>query len=414
MFHCSTAFHSVIGFVLTPLLAAPPTTPDASAPGAQVATGIVGAGYAHSMIVDLGRLFVCGWNGDGQLGLGDHVSRSTFTELVLPGSASVVQITGGARHTLAVTSGGTAWAWGSDAHQQLGNGDVYGSESVPYHVNYRAGDGELLTFGDVKKMAAGNDHSIAVRNDGTVWGWGSNAYGQTGAGASYTVVDAATQVPGLSNVIDVAAGYYHSAALTASGQVYCWGRNLEGQLGSAAAPAMFSHVPVLVGGSIGTITKLTAGSYFTGGLDTSKRIWAWGWGYFGQLGTTDHMNSPIPLIVNDHSSLSPTQLSAGGGHFLGIFSSTSVEPVVMGWGLHTSGQTGHFDHPEWQHLPRQIDHEFGNVDRFTSIAAGGSHGVAHREGGFYFTWGENQFGQLGHGTNTDTDFMRVAYPPEGF
>jgi YD repeat-containing protein len=161
-------------------------------------------------------------------------------------------------HTVALKNDGTVWAWGYNAQGQLGDGTTT-QRTVPVQVMASPGVG--LT--NVKAIAAGYKHTVVVKNDGTVWTWGWNSDGQLGDG---TTTDRKTpvQVSGLTNVKAVAAGYYHTVALKNDGTVWSWGYNYYGQLGdgtsgdtaSKSAPVQVKDLVLTSGGGGGTNTTL--------------------------------------------------------------------------------------------------------------------------------------------------------------
>lgn len=130
-------------------------------------------------------------------------------------------------HSLALKKDETVWAWGQDGSGQLGIGKAVLNPTVPIQVK---------GLSDMIGIAAGGEHSLAVKSDGTVWAWGRHDEGQLGVAMAqegeYSYKDMPVQVQGLSGVIAVAAGENHSMALTGRGLVYVWGYNSSGQLGN--------------------------------------------------------------------------------------------------------------------------------------------------------------------------------------
>jgi len=135
-------------------------------------------------------------------------------------------VCGGFSHTLALKSDGTVWSWGANRFGQLGDGTVIDRHN-PVQVKGPGGVGNLT---DVKAIAAGGYHSIAVKSDGTVWVWGYNICGQLGNGTT-TSSSVPVQVTGLTNVKAISAGLHFSLALKTDGTVWAWGDNRKGQLG---------------------------------------------------------------------------------------------------------------------------------------------------------------------------------------
>ena len=140
-----------------------------------------------------------------------------------------------------------ARAWGQNGNGQLGDGTTT-DRNTPVTVNNLSG---------VKTLASGWDHSLALKEDGTVWAWGNNSYGQLGNG---TTTDSHTpvQVSNLSGVKAIAAGYYHSLALKTDGTVSAWGDNYYGQLGNGSTTS--STTPVRVS-NLGNVKAIAARGY---------------------------------------------------------------------------------------------------------------------------------------------------------
>ena len=141
----------------------------------------------------------------------------------------------------------------------------------------------------------GPDHVLAVKNDGTVWAWGYNGYGQLGDGTT-TEQNLPVQVPGLSGVITWAraAAAHHSLAVKGDGTLWAWGYNENGQLGDGTTTRRPS--PVQVGASPGVVAA-SAGNYHTLALKGDGTVWAWGFNGYGQVGdgTTTERHTPVQV-----------------------------------------------------------------------------------------------------------------------
>ena len=207
------------------------------------------------------------------------------------------------------------------------------------------------------RIAVGGYHACIITNDSKVLCWGGTSYGQlgddtTGADAyayqAYPddyVVDGDGSSNPLTGVISLAAGNYHTCALTTTGRVWCWGKGSVGQLGNDVSLDSDHPVAVVDGdGSSNPLTgviSLAAGSYHTCALTTVGQVWCWGKGYFGQLGNDAEINSdhPVAVVDGDGSSNPLTgviSLAAGGNHTCAITSGGGA----LCWGNGGSGQLG--------------------------------------------------------------------------
>ena len=265
-----------------------------------------------------GTLWSWGQNNDGQLGIG-----TTYTHKVLPvqigTSTDWKQVTNGNFASLAIKENGTLWAWGRNTYGVLGTGTGSSNILTPFQV------GTVSTW---KQVSAGNEHVLAIRQNGTLWAWGRNNQSQLGNGST---VDQATpiQVGVDTTWVWVAAGLQYSTALKADGTLWTWGNNSYGQLGRGGV----ANVPGIVTSTIPWKT-IEAGGYHVVGIKQDSTLWAWGRNDYGQLGNNTSTNSSSPLLIN----ASPVWMKIGVGleHSLAI----KTDSTLWLWGRNTNGQTG--------------------------------------------------------------------------
>lgn len=142
--------------------------------------------------------------------------------LQVKGIDEVVSIVDGFAHTLALKEDGTVWSWGQESHGQLGNGTTK-HNLLPTKVK---------GLENVTVIAAGFSlHNLAVKKDGTVWAWGRNTQGRLGLGTNTMENMVPAKVVGLTDVIAISSGYHHVLALKKDGTVWSWGLNESGQIG---------------------------------------------------------------------------------------------------------------------------------------------------------------------------------------
>jgi alpha-tubulin suppressor-like RCC1 family protein len=340
----------------------------------------IAAGGFHTCAVTTGGGVKCwGLNSNGQLGDGTTTQRLTPVD-VSGLTSGVSAIAAGLDHTCAVTTGGGVKCWGLNSSGQLGDGSTT-QRTTPVDVSG-------LTSG-ISAIAAGGSHTCARTTGGGVKCWGFNGNGQLGDG-TFTQRTTPVDVSGLtSGVSTVAAGGFHTCALTTGGGVKCWGRNVEGQLGDGTTTQRTT--PVDVSGLTSGVGAITAGREHTCALTTGGGVKCWGLNGNGQLGDGTVTLRVTPVDVSGLTS-GVSAIAAGGGHTCAVTTSGGAKC----WGVNFNGQLG--DGTITQRLtPVDVS---GLTSGIGAIAAGGEHTCALTTGGGVKCWGFNGSGQLGDGTTT--------------
>jgi alpha-tubulin suppressor-like RCC1 family protein len=292
-------------------------------------------------------------------------------------------ITAGADHSLALKRDGTVWAWGSNASGQLGDGTMTDS-LVPKKISSSSLSGVIA-------IAATTSHNLALKSDGTVWGWGHNYYGELGDGTYMTSILTPKQISTslLSGVIAIAMGNYHSLALKSDGTVWAWGANYLGQLGDGTTTA--SLVPKQISSiALSEVIAITAGYYHSLALKSDGTVWTWGKNSNGQLGDGTTTNILVPKQVLS----GVIAIAAGAFYSLALKS----DGTVWGWGYNSYGELGDGTTTD-SLVPKQISSS--SLSGVNAIAAGADHSLALKSDGTVWAWGNNYCGQLGDGTTTE-------------
>jgi alpha-tubulin suppressor-like RCC1 family protein len=301
------------------------------------------------------------------------------------------QIVAGGNHCLAIKTDGTLWTWGENSVGQLGNGTTAATTN-PIKIGSDT-DWAYITAG-----VSGN-HSIAIKNNGTLWAWGYNFYGQLGNGTGTNLL-VPTQIGTDTNWATAAAGLFFTIALKTDGTLWAWGRNDSSQLGigSNLAPNDKKLVPTQVTTTIGSWVKIVAGDAHCLGIQTDGSLWAWGYNFFGQLGNGlngNNTNKNTPTLI---SSLNWTDIAAGDSHSLAVKSDGT---------LYSTGNNLDFQLGQGTSGPGTNTNTFiqiGAATDWTKVGCGEFHSFALKTTGTLYAWGNNPTGQLGIGTNgPDTD-----------
>jgi alpha-tubulin suppressor-like RCC1 family protein len=193
-------------------------------------------------------------------------------------------VAAGPYHTLAIKSDGTLWGWGVNWGGQLGDGTTE-NKTVPTQIGT---DSHWAT------VVAGGWHSLALKDDGTLWAWGINSNGQLGNGTVGGNSWSPVQIGSASDWAGVATGNSHVIAVKGNGTLWAWGNNYFGQLGDGTTVDRFT--PVQIGSDNGW-TTLIAGSSSSLALKGDGTLWGWGNNSYGQLGDgeTGNRNAPVPI-----------------------------------------------------------------------------------------------------------------------
>ncbi|MFC6883614.1 S8 family serine peptidase [Actinomadura yumaensis] len=356
--------------------------PNLKAAVANLRGGIAGGSYHTVAARPDGTVWAWGRNGEGQLGDGTTTWRPSPVQV--SGLTGVVSAPGavaaGGRHSLAVRSDGTVWAWGSNDNGQLGDGTT----------TTRTGPVQVTGLTGVTAVAAGDAFSLALKSDGTVWAWGSGNQGQLGDGARTPTRTAPAQVSGLTDVAVIAAGAAHALAVRSDGTVRAWGMNDDGQLGDGTTT--LRTAPVTVSGLSGVSTApgaIAAGRSHSLAAKTDGTAVAWGGNAKGQLGNGSTTASTAPVAVSGLTDVAAVE--TGSGHSLAV----KANGKVAAWGDNSDGQVGNGLSGGHVTTPTVI-----SLTAATGVAGGDYQSIAVRADATVYTWGGNYSGQLGDGTYT--------------
>ncbi|WP_052088355.1 stalk domain-containing protein [Paenibacillus wynnii] len=292
------------------------------------------------------------WGGGyGSIGNGAKTPAYTPVRMHIE---DALKISGGDRHSLILKKNGSVWAVGGNEHGQLGNGQQTASIFVePVQVR---------DLSDVIIVSAGSDHSLALKSDGTVWGWGGNQYGQVGDGASTNSL-VPVQVKNLPKVVSVSAGMYTSAALGNGGEVWVWGLAAYGGDKSDVV-----RNPTRLKGD-GEFKAIAVDQFYGTALRGDGTVWIWK----NQAWVMPNLPTLEPFQIENLKDIVSISTNAA----------VRADGTVWQWNLNERGEP-------------QVTQVLG-ISSAVSITNGGRNQYALLRDGHVLSWGTNEFGQTGLG-----------------
>ncbi|XP_073144915.1 ultraviolet-B receptor UVR8-like isoform X1 [Henckelia pumila] len=355
---------------------------------------LISAGASHSVAVLAGNA-VCSWGRgeDGQLGHGDADDRFSPTHLIGLDGKEIVSVSCGADHTTAYSESQTqvhSWGWGDFGRLGHGNSsDLFSPQPI-----------KALQGLQIKQIACGDSHCLAVTMEGEVQSWGRNQNGQLGLGNTEdSLVPRKIEAFQGISIKMVAAGAEHTAAVTEDGELYGWGWGRYGNLGLGDRDDRL--VPGIVSSVEGEKMVLVAcGWRHTISVSSSGSLFTYGWSKYGQLGHGDFEDHLIPHRLESLGGNCISQISGGWRHTMAL----TTDGKLYGWGWNKFGQLGvgdNIDHCS----PVQIT--FPLDQKVEKISCGWRHTLAVTERQNVFSWGRGTNGQLGHGDTVDLNAPKI-------
>ena len=269
---------------------------------------IIAPGSSHVCGIRTDDVAMCwGSNSDGQLG--DGTTNDSATPVAVSGGHSFASIDGGGANTCGITTAGLLYCWGSNHVYQIGNNVT---NQVDQLTPTRVHDPDSAANNwnkAILKVSVGGHFACAIDEDNRGYCWGNSYENATGTGdGSYPKVPKRIHKPnGSANwdatFIDISAGMDHTCAIRSSGEARCWGTELYGQLGNGGSANQSEKFPVKVSGNK-TWVSIATGKEHTCGINDDNYMFCWGKNLFGQVGNNSTSNSTAPQRVHDPNASS--------------------------------------------------------------------------------------------------------------
>lgn len=282
-------------------------------------------------------------------------------------------ISAGTFHSVGLKSDGTIWGWGYNLDGQLGQGNFNNNYPIPTQIGNN---------NNWVKIFANGKSTMAIKSDGTLWAWGLNSSGQLGDGTTIKK-NIPTQIGIDNNWSDIALGFAHTLAIKNNGTLWSWGTNVEGQLGTGIPSSLIPQ-------QVGTDTdwsKISSGSSHNLLIKTNGSLWGFGRNNSGQLGIGSSSNSSTPIQIGTDTNW--TSISCGLDHSIGIKNNNTL----FSWGANSLGQLG-----DGTYSNKSVPTQIGSQNDWEIPVGGGYHTLVKKLNGTIWSCGSNDSGQLGDGT----------------
>eukprot|EP01095_Lingulamoeba_sp_RSL-Kostka_P008375 TRINITY_DN2781_c1_g1_i1.p1 TRINITY_DN2781_c1_g1~~TRINITY_DN2781_c1_g1_i1.p1 ORF type:complete len:604 (+),score=224.26 TRINITY_DN2781_c1_g1_i1:84-1895(+) len=276
------------------------------------------------------------------------------------------------------------YSWGQGINGRLGHGDEE-DQLVPKVI-------EALLGKDIRAIACGPCHTAALNADGDLYTWGAGSFGRLGHGLerdrfSPMLVNVLHVLQGMK-VVQVACGDFHTAALLDCGAIFTWGKGNDGRLGHNDEETVLEPKQVMAL-SEHKVIYIACGYVTTAAITSQGNVYVWGGNEKGQLGHGDRESKIIPTQIEELQGIGICQIACATWHTAAI----SVSGDVYTWGNGSNGKLGHGDEEDKLVPCKLEDTNF----IATQISCGDFHTAVLTDAGVLYTWGEGNYGQLGHG-----------------
>lgn len=366
-----------------------------------------GSGSQYMMAVqNNGTLWaIGGYNNSGQFGDGSTTTRSSPVQI--GALTQWRQVSAGQAHTMAIQTDGTLWGWGDNTNGELGTPTYYWTAvSSPIQV------GSLSTWSTVSP--SGGYGIYAIKNDGTLWVWGSQQSAQNSLGLGTTTAitySSPVQVGSLTNWSKISSSTTGAMAVKTDGTLWGWGNNARGQIGNGST--VFTSSPVQVGtlSTWASVACKNTGAFSPGStaaIKTDGTLWVWGANESGQHGRGNTTRQSSPVQVGSLTNWAQVDMVYNGiatAPADGIAAAVKTDGTLWTWGAGGGGGLGGLASGAGTTVTRSSPVQVGSLTNWSQVALGHSStgvgqyfALAVKTDNTLWGWGNNADGSLGNGT----------------
>jgi alpha-tubulin suppressor-like RCC1 family protein len=291
----------------------------------------ISLGGDHSCgVTQVGEAYCWGSNIFGQLGV--NSTRDVYRtpqQVQLPENVSLQAISAGENHTCGLTQTGIAYCWGWNYSGEVGN-ESRSRQNTPVRIHTPSN----ILF---RKITAGNSFTCAIAQTGDTYCWGGNSNGQLGVNSveNPLTIPTRVQLPENVRLQAISAGEKHTCAITQTGDAYCWGFNLNGQLGNNLGLEQRTPTRVELPSGI-RLQTITTRHEHNCGISQTGTLVCWGYNGFGQLGISSEARQSLPTTIVMSPDIQFTAISTGNIHTC----AATVSGSTYCWGYNANGELG--------------------------------------------------------------------------
>jgi len=339
------------------------------------AKGTTGGGFIIGLTSE-GKLYSWGSNNYGQLGIGNFINKNTPTQIGLEQDWKTFEV--GNANVIAIKNNGTLWTWGSG--ESIGHGSLT-NKSVPTQVGIE---------NDWKDVFAGDFNVYAIKNNGTLWATGRNAYSSLGNGNSiiqYNFIQIGTD----SDWAKISGGNVFTLGIKTNGSLWSWGSDSIGQLGNGSGSFSDVSTPTQISNLVWFF--ISAGSDYALATRNNGTLWAWGKNSNGQLGINSTTSQSSPIQVGTDTDW--VRISAGSQHS----TATKVSGQLFVWGRNLYSALGlSYDENALGNV--NVPYPLNLTNDWSKINNGSFNSTGLKQNGSLYVWGRGSNGELGNNTNS--------------